>query len=153
MTDLYPSEEGYIDDGQIVGFCKANASITLHGAVTLGATGVSGYISVGPAGVETGVGIALKAADTNDYIPVAFRGIVKQTVGTATFSVGRALASSGTTAGVVELIQVGDTFGAEGLEYQNINPGATTFKYRLGYSLQAGTTAGDEALIAINALT
>lgn len=149
MTDLYPDEEGYISDGTIVGFCKAAGSITLHGAVALGATAVTSYISVVAAGVETGVGIALKAADTNDYIPVAFKGIVKQTVGAATFSVGQAVAASGTTVGVVERLIAGFTTGTD---YLNITPGGTTAKFRLGYALQAGTTAGDEVLISLAAI-
>lgn len=149
MTDLYPDEEGYISDGTIVGFCKAAGSITLHGAVALGSTGVSSYISVVAAGVANGVGIALKAADTNDYIPVAFKGIVKQTVGTATFSVGFPVKASGTTAGVVEKLTMGDTAVHD---YLNIIPGGTTVQYRLGYAIQPGTTAGDEVLVMLNAL-
>lgn len=149
MTDLYPDEEGYISDGTIVGFCKAAGSITLHGAVALGSTGVSSYISVVAAGVATGVGIALKAADTNDYIPVAFKGIVKQTVGAGTFSVGAPVVASGTTAGVVEKLLVGFTTA---MEYTNVIPGGTTNLYRLGFALQAGTTAGDEALISLAAI-
>jgi hypothetical protein len=149
MTDYYPSEEGYIDDGQIVGFCKAGGSITLHGAVTMGNTSVSGYLSVVAAGVATGIGIALKAADTNDYIPVAFQGIVKQTTGTATFSVMDPVHSSGTTAGVVELI-----VATSGSEYDNMayTDATTTGFLRLGYALQAGTTAADEVLIMLSGL-
>ncbi len=146
MTDLYPDEEGYISDGTIVGFCKAAGSITLHGAVTFGNTGVSDYISVVASGVANGVGICLKAADTNDYIPVAFKGIVKQTVGAATFSIGQAVKASGTTAGVVERLIAGFTTGQD---YLNVIPGGTTFQYRLGYAVQPGTTAGDEVLISL----
>lgn len=149
MTDLYPDEEGYISDGTIVGFCKAAGSISLHGAVALGATAVSNYISVVAAGVANGIGIALKAADTNDYLPVALKGIVKQTVGAATFSVGQPVHSSGTTVGVVERTTMGDTANNN---YLNIIPGGTTTNYRLGFALQAGTTAGDEVLISLAAI-
>lgn len=151
MTDLYPDEEGYISDGTIVGFCKAAGSITLHGAVQLGTTGVSSYISVVAAGVGKGYGIALKAADTNDYIPVAFKGIVKQTVGAGTFSVGKPVIASGTTVGVVEVQPALN--GTTMLEYVNLGNGATTTLYRLGYALQPGTTAGDEVLIMLSGLT
>lgn len=150
MTDLYPDEEGYIDAGLKIGFCKAAGSITLHGAVTIPATAVTSYISVTAAGVGTGVGIALEAANTNDYIPVVFQGIVKQTVGTATFAALKPVQSSGTTAAVVELITSGS-----GGEYYNMGySDATTITWwRLGWSLQAGTTAGDECLIMVDALT
>jgi hypothetical protein len=149
MTDLYSDEEGYISDGTIVGFCKAAGSISLHGAVALGAAGVSNYISVTAAGVGTGIGIALKAADTNDYIPIALKGIVKQTVGAATFSVGAPVIASGTTAGVIEKLLVGFTTG---MEYANVIPGGTTNLYRLGFALQPGTAAGDEVLISLAAI-
>lgn len=151
MTDLYPDEEGYISDGTIVGFCKAAGSITLHGAVALGSTGVSSYISVVASGVGTGVGIALKAADTNDYIPVAFRGVVKQTVGAATFSVGKPVRASGTTVGVVEATAALN--GTTMLEYVNLGNGGTTNMYRLGFAMQPGTTAGDEVLIMLSGLS
>ena len=150
MTDLYPDEEGYISDGTIVGFCKAAAAITLHGAVKLGLTAVSSYISVIPATVGAGYGIALRAADTNDYIPVAFKGIVKQIVGTGTFVAGAPVVASGTTAGVVE--KQGPLNGTTMLEYVNLGFGGTTNLYRLGYALQAGTTAGDEVLVMLAGL-
>ncbi len=162
MTDLYPDEEGYIDEGTIVGFCKAAGSITLHGAVKLGATGVSNYISVLSASDGTdghGFGIALKAADTNDYIPVAFKGIVKQTVGAATFSVGYPVISAGTTVGYVEKkVAIAPCTTAVDLSnlidsYMFMGAGATTKLYKLGYALQAGTTAGDEVLIMLAGLT
>jgi hypothetical protein len=151
MTDLYPDEEGYISDGTIVGFCKAAAPITLHGAVKLAATAVSSYISVQPATVGTGYGVALKAADTNDYIPVAFKGIVKQIVGAVTFAVGKPVIASGTTAGVVEAQPALN--GTTMLEYVNLGNGGTTSLYRLGYALQAGTTAGDEVLVMLAGLS
>lgn len=158
MTDLYPDEEGYIDEETVIGNCKAATAITLHGAVALGLTGVSSYLSVIAAGVRTGVGIALKAADTNDYIPVAFKGFVKQTVGAATFSVGQLVCSSGTTAGVVEkmpnLVSLTTLSVFVNLlgEWNGLANGGTTLYYRLGMAFQPGTTAGDEALIAIGRL-
>lgn len=153
MTDLYPDEEGYIGDGLIIGFAKAAGSITLHGAVTIPATGVASYVSVSAAAYRTGVGIALRAADTNDYIPIVLYGIVKQTVGAATFTANK-IVTSATTAGQVDL--VGSVAAATLADlsnnlcsWQGVGGGATTFWYRLGLAIQPGTTAGDEALIAV----
>jgi hypothetical protein len=92
----------------------------------------------------------LKAADTNDYIPVAFRGIVKQIVGSA-FVAGAPVIASGTTAGVVEKQPALN--GTTMLEYVNLGFGGTTSLYRLGYALQAGTTAGDEVLVMLAGLS
>ncbi len=153
MTDLYPDEEGYIGDGLIIGFAKAAGSITLHGAVAIPATGVSSYVSVTAATYRTGIGIALRAADTNDYIPIVLYGIVKQTVGAATFIAGK-IVTSATTAGTVD--QMPSLAAATLADLSNnlaswngIGNGGTTALNRLGLALQPGTTAGDEALIAV----
>jgi len=146
MTDLYPDEEGYIGDGLVIGFAKAAGSITLHGAVAIPATGVSSYVSVTAATYRTGIGIALRAADTNDYIPVVLYGIVKQWTGAAPFAAGK-LVTSATTAGYVDVMPAANATTM--LEWNGLGNGGTTALNRLGLALQPGTTAGDEALIAI----
>jgi hypothetical protein len=146
LTDLYPDEQGYIGDGLVIGYAKAAGSITLHGAVSIPATGVSSYVSVQAATLQTGVGIALRAADTNDYIPVVLYGIVKQTVGSVTFAAGK-IVTSGTTAGTVN--QMPAVNGTTMLEWNGLGNGGTTALNRLGLALQPGTTAGDLALIAV----
>jgi hypothetical protein len=154
MVDYYPDEEGYISDGTIVGFCKALNSISLHQSVAFGTTNTTSYISVVAGAYTTGVGIALKAADTNDYIPVAFKGIVKQTANTAVaIPVGRAVVA-GTTAGYVSGIEtIAAGTDVVFITYQNIVPGATTRNWRLGYALQTATTDGDEILVMLAGLT
>ena len=155
MTDLYPDEEGYIEDGLQIGFAKAYESIALHAAIDLGTTGVSGYVSVGQAAFKAGVGIALRAADTNDIIPVLFYGIVKQ-YGEAGITPGE-LVVSGTTGTYVAPMPALAAATVADLsnnlcEWVGIGAGATTQYYRLGMALQPATTAGDEALILIGAI-
>lgn len=144
MTDLYPDEEGYISDGVVIGFCKAAGSIALHSAVYIGNTAVSGVVSVvaGSADADS-CGVALKAADTNDYIPVAFGGIVK-------FVAGAAIAegdmvendASATYAIPISTLTAGQLVLYRGLNY-------TGTRIRLGMALQAGASSGDEFLLLI----
>ena len=153
-TDNYPDEEGYISDGTVVGFCKAAAAIELNQQVALGITNVSNYISVIPAAYTKGFGVALRAADTNDYIPVAWKGIVKMLANTAVaIPAGRPVVS-GTTSGYVSGIPT-FALGTDVIimAYQNIMPGLTTVNWRFGYAMQAGVTDGDEILVMLAGLT
>ncbi len=156
-VDYYPDEEGYISDGTIVGFCKCQSAIALHQQVGIGTTAVTNYIGVAAAAFNTGVGLALKAGDTNDFIPVAFKGIVKMLANTAVaIPAGRAVVS-GTTAGYVSGIVTFDGADTEApvilLSYQNIGAGLTTVNWRFGYALQPASTDGDEILVMLAGLT
>jgi hypothetical protein len=144
MTDLYPDEEGYISDGKVIGFCKAVGSIALHSAVFLGSTSVSGTVSV-VAGSADGdsVAVALKAADTNDYIPVCFHGIVKMMIGD-TMTAGDIVMNDANATYVLPIKAFTED---EILKLRGLN-GTGTY-CRLGLLLQPGAASGDEALVFI----
>jgi len=83
-TDNYPSEEGYICDGNVIGFCKCQAAVEFLEVVYIHGTNVAGYISVAPAAADgDGIAVALKEGAAGDYIPVCFFGIVKMYAGAA----------------------------------------------------------------------
>ena len=143
MTDLYPEEEGYISDGTVIGFCKAAGSIALHSGVFLGATAVSGAVSV-VAGSADGdsIAVALKAADTNDTIPVCFHGIVKMVIGD-TMTAGDIVKNDASATYVLPLVYTVDDI----LKLRGLNGTGTVI--RLGLLMQDGAASGDEALVFI----
>ena len=143
MTDLYPEEEGYISDGTVIGFCKAAGSIALHSGVFLGATAVSGAVSV-VAGSADGdsIAVALKAADTNDFIPVCFHGIVKMIIGD-TMTAGDIVKNDASATYVLPLVYTVDDI----LKLRGLNGTGTVI--RLGLLMQDGAASGDEALVFI----
>ena len=143
MTDLYPEEEGYISDGTVIGFCKAAGSIALHSGVFLGATAVSGAVSV-VAGSADGdsIAVALKAADTNDFIPVCFHGIVKMVIGD-TMTAGDIVKNDASATYVLPLVYTVDDI----LKLRGLNGTGTVI--RLGLLMQDGAASGDEALVFI----
>ena len=148
MTDLYPDEEGYISDGSVIGFCKAGGTITLHQGVFIGATAVSGAVSV-IAGSADGdsIAVALKAAATNDMIPVCFHGIVKMIVGD-TCTAGDIVMGSATADEVLPLVALTSD------QVDLLRGVSATGTYiRLGLLLQAGAAADDEALVFIGRLS
>lgn len=146
MTDLYPDEEGYICDGNVIAFCKCAATTALHAGVKFGATAVSGAISVlqGAADGDCN-GIALKAGATGDYIPVCFYGIVKMIAGD-TINEGDALKNDANATYILPI----DTFTHDQFSLWRGVVGATTGTiWRLGMALQAGAASGDEFLMLV----
>lgn len=146
MTDLYPDEEGYICDGNVVAFCKCAGSVPLHSGVKFGSTAVSGAISV-LAGAADGDsnGISLKAGNTNDYIPVCFFGVVKMIAGD-TIAEQDFLKSDASATYILPL----DTFTHDQFSLWRGLVGATTGSiWRLGMALQAGAASGDEFLMLV----
>jgi hypothetical protein len=149
MTDLYPDEEGYISDGSVIAFCKAAGTIALHSGVTLGATAVSGAVSV-VAGTADGdsVAVALKAASTNDYIPVCFYGVVKMVAGD-TIDEGDVVKNDASATYVLPI----DTLTHDQFTLWRGVVGATTgTAWRLGTAIQAGASSGDELLVLVGGI-
>lgn len=144
MTDYWPEKDGQISDGLVVGYCKAEGSITLHTAVKISASAAS-CITVDEASYKEGVGVAMKAADTNDYIPVMFYGIMKAKVDTgAAISVMNHIVS-GTTAGdFVALPSISAT-----TYDSNVSEWIDGSSHKIGLALQAGTTDADEFLLLV----
>jgi len=95
VVDYYSTEEGYISEGHVIGFAKLGTEVTQLQSVKLGTTAAgSVVVAVGAADGDS-IGIALKTGVTNDYIPVALRGIVKLVA-------GEAIATSKECAGIRE---------------------------------------------------
>lgn len=146
MVDLYPDEEGYISNGTIIGYCKAADSIALHEGVSIGVTSVSGAVSV-LAGAADGdcLAVALKAADTGDFIPVCFHGLVKMVIGD-TCTAGDIVKNDASATYVIPIVQTVDTI----LKFRGLNGTGTII--RLGLLMQPGDASGDEALVFIGRL-
>ena len=144
MTDLYPSEEGYISDGNVIGYCKATATIALHSSVFIHGTAVSGEISVAPTAADgDGIAVALKAAATGDRIPVCFFGVVKMMAAAAIDESDQVKSDSLGT----YIIPIADRDSTAATLLRGLNYTGTV--QRLGVALQAGASSGDELLVLI----
>lgn len=144
MTDLYPSEEGYISDGYVLGYCKVQAAIELHEAVHVHTTAVSGTISVAPAAADAdGFAIALKAGAAGEYIPVCFFGVVKLMAGD-TLTVGDQLINDSLGTYVLPMPS---TTATNATIFRGLNNTGT--RLRVGVALQNGAASGDELLVLV----
>lgn len=144
MTDYWPEKDGQISDGLVVGYCKAAGSITLHTAVKISASAAS-CITVDEAGFKEGVGVAMKAGDTNDFIPVMFYGVMKAKADTAAAISVMNHVVSGTTAGDFEAMAAvsATTYSSTVSEWLDGS------SHKIGLALQAGTTDADEFLLLV----
>ena len=144
MTDLYPSEEGYISDGYVSGYCRAQMTLELHDSVFIHGTAVSGIVSVASAAADANaIAITLKSAVTGDYIPVCFHGIVKLMAGD-TLTGGDQLVNDSLGTYVLPMPNTTSTNATifRGLNY-------TGTRLRLGVALQNGAASGDELLVLV----
>lgn len=147
MTDLYPSEEGYISDGYVIGYCKCQAAVELHDTVFIHGTAVSGVISIAPSTVDsTAVAVTLKAGVAGDFVPVCFFGIVKLMAGD-TLTAGDCLINDSLGTYVLPLPNVTAT---NATKFRGLNNTGTLV--RLGFALQPGAASGDELLAVIGRL-
>lgn len=144
VTDYYPSEEGYICDGNVIGFAKVQAAIELHEVVYVHGTNVSEYVSVAPAAADgDGCAVALKAGAAGDYIPVAFFGVIKMKVGAAIAENDQVINDSlGTYILPLPTYTHDEMTALKGLT-------VTGSVMRLGVALQRGPTSGDEILVLV----
>lgn len=147
MTDFYSLEEGYIDDGMVIGFAKCIGSVTLHytvhttmPAVAAPASGL--YVQMANADAE-GFGIALKTGVTGDVIPVCLYGVVKLKAAAA-IAEGDVVENDATSNLMIPIQTIGasDMTAYRGLNY-------TGTRIRLGYALQAGAVSGDDFLCLV----
>ena len=144
MTDLYPSEEGYISDGNVIGYCKATATLELHESVFIHGTAVSGIISVAPTAADgDACAITLKAAVTGDYVPVCFFGVVKLRAAAAIDEGDQVKSDSLGT----YILPIDDRDSTAATELRGMNYTGTII--RLGVALQAGASSGDELLVLV----
>ena len=141
MVDYAPE----VDLGEMVGegiviTCKAASAITKGQLVKL-SDGTD--LSVTSATAKSNVlGVAMKSANSGEYLPVLVRGVTKLTLGTVTGTLpaGSALCSD-------------DEGKPIALEDQDVNEGGTDtytiyYNAKIGVSLQSGTT-GDSILVLI----
>ena len=150
VTDFYRSEEGYICDGNVIGFCSVQAAVEINEVVHIHGTDVSGYISVSPAAADgDGYAVALKAGAAGDYIPVCFFGVVKMLMGSTICADDMVINDSvGTYILPIPTAthdEIGDYFyGVAGM--------TTGTNYRLGMALQGhdnSAASGDEILVLV----
>ncbi|MHA2136137.1 MAG: capsid cement protein [Candidatus Thorarchaeota archaeon] len=140
MTDYYPDEEGYVDEGYAIGWFYPDAAINEGASVFLTGT-TSGQIRCRTvAAFGEGVGVALRAATgagAPARIPVAILGVVKM-MACGTIAVGDMVGSGATTGLVHEFNDESDNL---------MGLGGTA--YILGLALQAPATTGDEILVLV----
>lgn len=143
MTDLYPDEEGYIDEGQVVAFCKVQAEVEVHEVVYVHGAAVSGCISVAPAAEDgDGFAVTLKAGEAGEYIPVVLRGVVKIYAGDTITAMDMVQNDAlGTYVLPIPAITSDELQEWRGLNY-------TGTRQRVGVALQGGVT-GDEILVLV----
>ena len=136
MTDKWPSEEGFISEGEIVSLFKATAAVSKGTLVRL-----TGDLEVQPATANSDpVGVALKDGATGEIVPVCIHGVCKVKAGGA-ITVGKAVKSDDNARAVV-------------LSDQAVNEGGTNtytiyYARKAGVALQAASVADDWILVFV----
>ena len=133
MTDYYPDEEGYVDEGYAIGWFYPDAAINEGASVFLTGTTAGRIRCRTVAATGEGIGVALRAATgagAPARIPVAILGVVKM-MAASTIAVGDFVGSGATTGLVIEF---------DGESDQLLGLGGTA--YLLGLALQAAATTG-----------
>lgn len=148
-TDYWPQEEGYIVEGAPVMMCRANDTIVEMACVNVTA-GAAGYVQVDHSALMgDSIAVALRACTvTGQYIPVAFRGIVKM-LADSTIIVQQTLISQGTDSAKVVRQNAAANVGSDDL-WCNYSAAALGTAWIMGLALQAGITDGDEILMLLN---
>jgi hypothetical protein len=137
MTDKWPSEEGFISEGEIVSLFKATATVAQGTFVRL-----TGDLEVQPATANSDpIGVALKDCANGDIVPVCIHGVCKVKAGGA-ISVGKAVKSDDNARAVVLTDQAVNEAGSS----------AYTIYYarKAGIALQAASVADDWILVFVS---
>jgi len=143
-ADYFPNKDGYICDGQVIGFCYADDVTMAAGSFVKPGTTQAGYVGVAVCDVAgDAIGMCLRApAAIGDTVPVAFSGIVK-TIASGTIVIGDLVLSSTTT---VNTITRAYQEQANSNQYM-FNAGTRRF---LGTALQSNTAlTADEILVML----
>lgn len=146
-VDLYPTEEGHISDGLVIGYCRCQATITQGAAVRIHTTSVSGVVSIAPSATDNdSYAVALKGGSALDFIPVCFYGVVKM-YGGSTITAGDVVCNDASGIFVAPVPPFTDPTI---IEYWADHANAGTW-YRLGLALQNANaaTTGGELLILV----
>lgn len=142
MTDYFPKKDGYVADGDVIGFCYADGAIVAGTYVALG-TSRADYIAViSTSTASAAVGMALRdASAAGDIIPVCFMGVVK-TIAGAAIATGVLVGNSATSNKIVTL--------AYNSTQIRINGKGGNYTARiLGTALQGAFNDTDECLLYI----
>ena len=144
MVDYYPDEEGVLLDGISIGWAQASTTIYANTPIKL-ATATAGNIVIAAAGDRAGIGVAMKAGSSSDYIPVLFYGVVKMFL-SGTCVVGAAVVSGAAAATCGYVTRIPSYTVDQQLLLRGLNYTGTVEV--LGKAIQGGTT-GDEILILV----
>jgi hypothetical protein len=137
MTDKWPSEEGFISEGEIVSLFKATATVAQGTFVRL-----TGDLEVQPATANSDpIGVTLKDGVNGDIVPVCIHSVCKVKAGGA-ISVGKAVKSDDNARAVVLTDQAVNEAGSS----------AYTIYYarKAGIALQAASVADDWILVFVS---
>ena len=152
IVDNWETQEGYISQGQVIGFCELGVAIVAGEPVAFGTGAQNKIVMTLYADPGDSVGVALKGGAAGDKVPVVFYGVVKM-VGYSTCTVGGAVINSGTAGTTVTYGNVTPLTAANteaGMDLAAVNGTGTA--HILGMCLQAGTTLGDELLILVGGM-
>lgn len=140
-ADYWPSEEGQVGPGIVIGFFTASGTVTEARAQKYG-TATSGTVKCQDGGAARGdanCGVALKSASTGELVPVIVYGVVKMEAdGTTDIDAGDFVQNEVTTNDIIEC----DT------TYSNYKLFGSIY-YVLGQAMQAATEDGDEILVLV----
>lgn len=156
MTDMWDTQEGYICQGQILGFVELGTAV-VAGDIVMWGTAAANKVVMSVAGAANGDGcaVAMKSGVTGDIVPVVFNGVVKM-VAHITVTVGDVVincATAGTTityGQVQPLTAINTALHAQVIALKAINGTGTA--YNLGMAIQSSGANGDEILVMIGRL-
>ena len=149
-TDNWDTQEGYICQGNVIGFVELGNTVVAGEPVGFGTPATNKVVMNLYSGEANSVGVSLKGGVAGDKIPVVFYGVVKM-VAYSTVTVGAAVINSATagttiTYGNVTPLTATDTGNLVDVLVSNNGTGTA---FILGLALQAGTTLGDELLVLV----
>lgn len=152
-TDNWETQEGYICQGAVIGFCELGAAVVAGEPVAFGTGAQNKIVMTAYALAGDSVGVTLKGGVTGDKVPVVFYGVVKM-VGYSTCTVGGALinsATAGTTITYGNVMPLTATATGNLVDVLCENNGTGT-AHILGMALQNATTLGDELLVLVGGM-
>lgn len=153
-VDQWDSQEGYISQGQVIGFVELGTAAVAGEPLGFGTPAANKIVMDLYTGEANGVGVCLKSGGTGDKVPVCFYGVCKM-LAFSVCTVGGFVISAGTpgttiTYGAVTPLtaEAGTTvYTMQGMQLARNNGTGTAFL--LGQCLQAGTTVGNQLLVLI----
>ena len=150
-VDQWETQEGYICQGNVIGFVELGAPAVAGEALQWGTPAANKVVMIKKSEAADSCAVSLKGGTTGDKIPAVFYGVVKMCA-YSTITVGDPVINSKTEGATVTYGNV-TPLTAEGTTcnhgyYLKHNNGTGT-AYILGMALQAATTTGNELLILV----